>query len=167
MNPPELLTATIQELTDLQQQLAQLQEQLENRKAGLDRQPADSQEGVEGVDNPSAKQMRQQFANELVPLIEAVPNRPANTPDTWTYKGYMVGIDTFRDVFVAFRDCEAVQICFGLNKPLAEGGQLQLVFRGVGGETDSLFTTGSWEGDNGGGGPVNPPTGRPCDRTQC
>jgi hypothetical protein len=154
MTPTDTLTDAIQRLEQL----------LESRKTGLDQQPADGQSG----DNLSAQQMRQQFANELVPLIESVPNRPPSTVDTWTHRGYMIGIDTFRDLYFTFRNCEAVQICFGLDNTLEEGGQLHLVFRGVGDTTesiDSLFTTGSWLGNN--GGPVDPPKGVPCAKNQC
>jgi hypothetical protein len=162
MNPTSATDQAIQELNDLKALL-------KDRKSGLveqDAGPSDQPEQSDTVDNDSARLMRQQFATDVVPLIEAVPSRPPYGPDEWTYRGYMIGIDDFRDVYVAFRDCEAVQICFALNKPLADGGQLQMVFRGAGGNSadlDKLFATGQWEG--GGTSPDSLP--KPCMPSKC
>jgi hypothetical protein len=168
--------------------IEQLKAMLTSRKHGLrkidgtliepEEQNMNLTESVDiAYDTPEAKKMREQFAQELVTLMDATPNRPLVDNDGVrlpTYTGYVIGIDMLRDLYCAYRNCEAVQVCFGLDKPLSQGGQIQLIFRGVGiqpndeamnGDASNLFMTGTWGLDQDGnpiGSPTEPVRVRPC-----
>lgn len=95
----------------------------------------------------AANQLRSTFRTELVEGLLA-PIAPHTTTDGsafHTTTGYVVGIGMMKKMLKSFSNSEAVQICFGLDKPLANCGQLQLVFRGIGGPTPPkfIYTTGT------------------------
>ncbi|MEZ0541653.1 hypothetical protein [Fibrella arboris] len=88
-------------------------------------------------------------------------------PDFKGITGYTIGIGMMQEMANTFSLCDAVQICFGLDKPLANGGQLQLIFRGIGGNppSDQVYMTGT-PGEAGGPGEgvrIQPcPISHPC-----
>ncbi|GAB3981493.1 hypothetical protein GCM10028806_51170 [Spirosoma terrae] len=113
-------------------------------------------ETVDNNDCLEASMLRATFHESVVEPILAPHATRSNhyDPKQSDYKGttgYVIGINQFRAVATAFADSEAVQICFGMDKPLGEGGQLQLIFKGIGGLTNPnvVFITGKPGAGNG------------------
>lgn len=108
-----------------------LDQLLEARKEGLQELSTTNGEN----DNGAAQRLRAMFKSEVVvPFLSPYANLASNDlnqdPGYQGTTGYLIGIDAFLSMYQAFRNCEAVQICFGMDKPVEEGGQIQLVFRG-------------------------------------
>lgn len=107
-----------------------LDQLIEARKTGLHKLQID----LPPNDHTVALRLRNTFNSEVVtPILSPyaqLSTHSENDPNYHGTTGYLIGIDVFLDMYQAFRNCEAVQVCFGMDKPLDEGGQLQLIFRG-------------------------------------
>jgi hypothetical protein len=126
------------------------------RLDGLQNMPAD-----ETNDNLVASEYRRVFQEQVLPILRPNASHSAhNQPNQPGYEGttgYLVGIDRFREVADVFATCDGVQVCFGMDKPIDQGGQIQLVFRGYGGTAPGrLFLTPVP------GGPPDTPRVKPC-----
>ncbi|MEZ0610192.1 hypothetical protein ACAW74_16870 [Fibrella sp. WM1] len=184
MNPTSLLTADeVNEMTSVVPDFwgrlpLDIQEAIRNayaRETDSEEQNLLKLSTISGTNDANeARTLRTTFRDEVVTPLLAWYQEHATEPgrnllsQQQVTTGYLVSVASLQQVLATFSANTDVQICFGLNKGIREGGQLQLVLRGEGGDTVPayVYTTGLPSDVNGPDGvrikPCNASTNPPC-----